>query len=1025
MPALQELAKHDPEYVASLLRGGDPSVSLMAGEALGRVGRTFQKDLLAAAHDPEVSARLAGVAGLAEAAAAGCEEAVEGLAGRLNDPDGQVRWAAGAALGRARRGSCAGRAVLWLERAIASGEERALSGAAFGAAQLWRSRKRDAVKLMLKAADAGAAGRRAAAAAMRELPRRAAVPVAERCVEDEDPDVRALAAAALGEWAKDENDRAWRGLLRLARDASPAVGEAAAEALLRGAIVADRHLVEQLSAHRSVVVRAAVAEAIGRRRDQALAHVLWPLADDGVASVRASAVQALGAMGLTGLVRAAFRDRAPEVRAAAADASYASSRDDVEMLLELSRERDAVVVRAAARAVGRHLSSPRGESWDRLVELACDTGSGGAAAGGMAAALDRDSSSSADVFWQWPVATIAPDVLPEVCRLARTPLVGELARTITRALRHGEEFCNELRDLSAVFAAAGKHTVAEAVSWLAHCAAARSTEDIGEASAAVPDTKSDALSQLAAVGRAAAAGGRARRADARQRHFARALAAIQTCLDQEPTRPEWSFVHHIAGRWRELIQREVESARLPISARLASDCVVAGPEPRILIALENRGSRPISDVSVIVEDTTRRGPDLSPGETVTVEVPLAAAGPGVLAIHGRAEFRAGGERGAADFRGTLTALRPGRLEAATNPYIVGKPLGAESTMFFGRAAELGYIERALESGEGGSVVVLVGQRRTGKTSLLKRLEARLGYCYRPAFVDVQGMLVADSQTFFRQLAERALAGSDTVSMLSDGDSSIANAATGADVVREVADRSDRRVVLLLDEFDDLDAKVSSGMLSEDVFGQLRNLIQHSDNVSLVLAGTHRLEALAGDRWSFLLNLATYQRVGYLLPEEARDVLRVPLSRLGVVCEDAAVSRALALTGCHPYLLQLLGYRLVERCIESAEAAVRTTLVQEVADEVAEQGEIHLRYLWESAGKDGQETLRLLAACEAGLTTDELEESAHSNVASQADVLRGLSRMDLVVQEADRWKLRIGLLGRWLMGYHSPSMRGRL
>jgi hypothetical protein len=316
----------------------------------------------------------------------------------------------------------------------------------------------------------------------------------------------------------------------------------------------------------------------------------------------------------------------------------------------------------------------------------------------------------------------------------------------------------------------------------------------------------------------------------------------------------------------------------------------------------------------------------------------------------------------------------------------------------------------------------VGQRRTGKTSLLKRMEARLGYCYRPAFVDVQGMLVADIQTFFQQLAERALAASATVPMLSDGDSSIANAATGADAVREVADRSDRRVVLLLDEFDDLEAKVSSGMLSEDVFGQLRNLIQHSDNVSLVLAGTHRLEALAGDRWSFLLNLATYQRVGYLLPEEAEDVLRVPLSRLGVVCEDAAVSRALALTGCHPYLLQLLGYRLVERCIESAEAAVRTKLVEEVADEVAAQGEIHLRYLWESAGTDGQETLRLLAASEAGLTTEELEESAQSDAASQADVLRGLSGMELVSQEADRWQLRIGLLGRWLKGYRSPGMR---
>jgi len=104
-------------------------------------------------------------------------------------------------------------------------------------------------------------------------------------------------------------------------------------------------------------------------------------------------------------------------------------------------------------------------------------------------------------------------------------------------------------------------------------------------------------------------------------------------------------------------------------------------------------------------------------------------------------------------------------------------------MFFGRAAELAYVERALESGDTGSVVVLVGQRRTGKTSLLKRLEARLGYRHQPVFVDVQGMLVSDTQAFFQQLAGRArAAGGEAPAMLSDGEPASAEAGAGAERV---------------------------------------------------------------------------------------------------------------------------------------------------------------------------------------------------------------------------------------------------
>ena len=55
-----------------------------------------------------------------------------------------------------------------------------------------------------------------------------------------------------------------------------------------------------------------------------------------------------------------------------------------------------------------------------------------------------------------------------------------------------------------------------------------------------------------------------------------------------------------------------------------------------------------------------------------------------------------------------------------NPFIVGNPVRTPA-MFFGREAEFQFIRGTLRSQPGGCIVVLVGERRTGKTSILYQI----------------------------------------------------------------------------------------------------------------------------------------------------------------------------------------------------------------------------------------------------------------------------------------------------------------
>ena len=986
VPALRELLRLAPETVRDLLKPGSPSPNdpadsqparHVAAIALGRAGGAFLDDLVALAGSDDPAARLAAVAGLAEAATHGSAASVDALETALGDSHSEVRGAAATGLGRARGRNCAA-AVLCLTRLVCRAgtpmpaKEQTLLPVALGAVALWPARRRDPVALLVRLAGLGPAGKKAVAAAMRELPRRPVASLAALCISDPDPEVRALGAQALGRWAAQGDDRSRADLQRLAGDSSGSVRAVACSFLAADPNLSELPFMAAAANDRSSRVRASVAEALGRtcrRLETCATALLRQLAKDRGTAVRAAAVRSLGLLGFNRAVAAACLDREPAVRAAAAAGLQPQGAAEVNSLLSLSRDRDAGVARAASRQLCQHVFGLSGPLWERVVEMASADRTATAATEGIAAALDRDPRAAPELLYWWPADGGAPGFFWTLARAARTPEMGELARVAAHIAEDDGAPGELLRELASALHGAGRTDLGRVVLWLAECAEAPTADELARLAAAPPRSDFDIVSFVAAAGRSVAAAWRARSRQVRNRHLGRARAALEVALNHNRDRAYHGVVSPILYAWESLLDGLAQTAaRADIRAAVLSERVVAGPRGLLVIAVQNLGQGPARELVVDVEGAANAGrlPSLEPGEASQVKMAIAAVEPGLLEIRGRVRFRHLSGAAVRDFGGRVQVVRPGELAAVPNPFVVGKPLSPNSAMFFGRAAEVAFVERALASGERGGVAVLVGQRRTGKTSLLRHLEAKLSATCKVTFVDVQGMLVADTDAFFAQLAKELLPATRPAGKpAAPAWESRPEGDPGELMVREAASRYGQPVVVLIDEFDDLEQKVRTGLLGPEVLSQLRHLIQHSPNLSFVLSGTHRLEEMAGAYWSSLLNLATYRRVGGLDPEAAADVIRVPLARLGIGCEDAALAHALDLAGGHPYLLQLLGYRLVERCTESCEAVVRLESVEAAVDDIVAQGDIHLRYLWESAGDDGQAVLRSLVASWGG------------------------------------------------------------
>ncbi len=91
---------------------------------------------------------------------------------------------------------------------------------------------------------------------------------------------------------------------------------------------------------------------------------------------------------------------------------------------------------------------------------------------------------------------------------------------------------------------------------------------------------------------------------------------------------------------------------------------------------------------------------------------------------------------------------------AINPYIAGNPVG-NSSAFVGRADILHQVRRVLRHPEE-NAMVLYGQRRIGKTSVLQALEAKLSKegPYYPISVDLQDKASWEISLFLQELANK-------------------------------------------------------------------------------------------------------------------------------------------------------------------------------------------------------------------------------------------------------------------------------
>lgn len=507
---------------------------------------------------------------------------------------------------------------------------------------------------------------------------------------------------------------------------------------------------------------------------------------------------------------------------------------------------------------------------------------------------------------------------------------------------------------------------------------------------------------------------------------------------------------------------------ITIDATISPPSVPANEAAETTITIGNLGPLPLRKVRLYangIED--REIPILPSGASQSWNVTLGARPPGRhtmdvqwTALRLDEDSAAGSIELAIDVADSVE--RTGLLDLGESPYVYARVLDEKTeNVFFGRGKAIRQILAAIGKRDASTIVLVEGNRRIGKTSLLKYFvrhhlpddkvpvfinfqdfegesgpSAKPGIPTRKIFEGMAKELVdaavrACTDLDLPKLGKapvgnpfRLKAYSGEAVTLIDPDAPFASFRQLAEVIR--AQIQPKSLLLIFDEFDRLQEGIESGITSDQVPENLRHLFQSWNDVSGIFTGSRSIRRLRQEYWNILFGLGETVRLSGLDLDEARSLIEQPVKGR-LIFAPKAVDTLCRLTARQPLLIQGICERIFRSCKETGRQSVDLSTVEMIAGQFADENE-HFESIWAYIGSDRRRLLTFLIDQQeptmGGTTFEQLRDLLEEcgiriTVRELHGDLEDLEDLEVIGKQQQtgiaKYRIEIPLFARWLRG----------
>ncbi|HEY0404520.1 MAG TPA: TGS domain-containing protein [Pyrinomonadaceae bacterium] len=240
-----------------------------------------------------------------------------------------------------------------------------------------------------------------------------------------------------------------------------------------------------------------------------------------------------------------------------------------------------------------------------------------------------------------------------------------------------------------------------------------------------------------------------------------------------------------------------------------------------------------------------------------------------------------------------------------------------------------------------SVMILHGQRRVGKTSLVKYLIYEHLPQYRliqPIFVDLQGLDEFEPRNITNYIVNKVYASIDQ-----SIPPRLADEETGHWLNRALGEalKHHPRLLIVIDEFNVLIELEHAQKLNTVIYNNIRSVMneQRSINWLLVVQDTHFLDPEMWLGAGMLFQRVHKLQVKHLDNSWARKLILEPARKCGITPQDENLltKEMIRLTAGSPYLIHLLCREMVEKARREGKATITIEDLNVAADLVTHEG----------------------------------------------------------------------------------------
>jgi hypothetical protein len=316
------------------------------------------------------------------------------------------------------------------------------------------------------------------------------------------------------------------------------------------------------------------------------------------------------------------------------------------------------------------------------------------------------------------------------------------------------------------------------------------------------------------------------------------------------------------------------------------------------------------------------------------------------------------------------------------PFVAGPALRpADRQLFKGRQDLIRLIDHDL-TGTRREPLVLLGQRRMGKSSLLNMLPTQLGTGTRVVVANFQGL----SGSLHRDAPHRWVA------------ALVAEACRGLPVppssgpwgvtlswlgeLEVSLERTDQRLLIAIDEAERLEDGVRQGWANTDLLDLVRAAGDRLQRIRFLLATAYPLRRL-GPHWVDRLISALLRELHPLGEPAARELISAPIPDFPDIYPPGGVERILEETGRHPYLIQLTCDHLCRLLNAEGRLKAEPEDLDRAFDEATRETAL-FDELWQQRTDSEQAALRSLAR---GGGSQRLDPEAVQNLIREGYLLR--------------------------------------